>query len=677
MALSKGSQENYLRVLNIGGPVPTLQVWVEPGIHFPPGWAIATQGDDLIVTIRGTSNLSQWLGHLGGSWGKPYEDFPDENQYVHAMFFDVMHTYVWPSFKAVYDTRVGSWARIEISGHSYGAGLATLLRNRCIKEDVHPTPSVVTFGSPRVLTKPSVAVATMPLNVMGPKDVVTRLPPPWANLRVPARIAFQTYLGRLGPLVKFLGGQSAKIETKIPAWQHQGRRVDLNRGGQLVLAPVGDVDTNTSEGLFEVTQPADGHLMDTYYWPKLAIGSNAGPNGIPDWRSLDGVANDIIELPDREDGPTDWQALKRGVFPKVLPAYFPGPTQPSFDEFDAGEGVAMTVSSRGRQGTIGAGAQGGTAMSVWKYTARISWGKHSRSVSIHRSGPGTLDAARTDAFLWVNQYARLFGNTLAGPAKEGARFIGVPGAPVIEYVTVSDPATLRSSQRFRVPGSGGNPYKVVGTISVPADMPWVSVSLTIRATNGTNSVRDVISILGQPDGVADEGGYNPGAPCPNGFTFDTMLNGYLTYILAGGANSFGCMGRDYANAPNAPVESFITQTDGTVAVAASTANWLDQEFIKLIGTKNPYFNREWQVTLNADDTYTLKGSRAAVAGTLPSGGQGYRTRRVDGTKYQVYYTYAESLSTFNPEDRVFISERKRANPFASSRSSRRRRTPVK
>lgn len=681
MAIETNDQARMQTALDtIEGPGTFIHLWQQPQSTTFPGWCIASNDGDLIVVIRGTTNAQQWVGHIAGAWGeevhKGFAGF-----YVHIGMRDPVESKIWPTLKQVLDAPPpGGWKRVFISGHSYGGGCAQYLAWFMTVEQHYNVPlQVVTFGAPRIFASERPVPTSWPhFNVMLEGDPVVHLPPKWANLRMVISTATSSVLGKvgLGTIGKFVGGKAAGHAFELPNWNHMGDTVRLRQSGNYYRFD-GPVDP-PELGEVKNTEAFKWHLTHSGYWPSLLVDKEPGQFRSKEYRDFLIFGTEVAHWPGGQDAVFDFlsylTAFRRQELAKVV---FPGvPTLPPKD-FDEMDGWDFDIDTRRASSSIRATTLGGTAMSVWKYTARISWGKNSRTVSIHRSGPGTMDAARTDAFLWVSQYARLFGNTLAGPAKEGARFIGVPGAPVIEYVTVSDPATLRSSQRFRVPGSGGNPYKVVGTISVPADMPWVSVSLTIRATNGTNSVRDVISILGQPDGVADEGGYNPGAPCPNGFTFDTMLNGYLTYILAGGANSFGCMGRDYANAPNAPVESFITQTDGTVAVAASTANWLDQEFIKLIGTKNPYFNREWQVTLNADDTYTLKGSRAAVAGTLPSGGQGYRTRRVDGTKYQVYYTYAESLSTFNPEDRVFISERKRANPFASSRSSRRRRTPVK
>lgn len=678
MALSKRNRELYVRVLDISGPFSTLRVWVEPGINIPPGWAIATQGSDLVVTIRGTSNAQQWIAHFAGNWGRKYQDDPG-GAYVHSFMYEVVVQQVFPSVLAVLAGLPEPPSRIIISGHSYGAALATLLALRLAQAGMGAKLDVTTFGSPRVLTTGLESTLTWPhVNVMGPKDVVTRLPPTWGNLRMLISTAASGILGKLGisSVGKFVGGKASAAPFNIPNWTHYGRRGDLSENGILNLAAEGDSDPNLSAVPTAFDEPVNGHLMDTYYWPKLAlIGADPG-KGIPEYQNLLTLAGQILDLPAQEDGPTDWSNIRNGVFPAVLADNFPEVEGATVDELAAADGVEISYEIESVLRTIGASTgAGGGSMSVWKYTAYVSWGTNGRSVSIHKSGPADIEQARADGMLWCAELAKLFGDTVGADVDVNGFALGTPGNPVIEYLRVSDPLTPRLSQLFRVPAAFGTSYAAPDE-GFEADMPWVTVSLSVRATNGGHVTKDVISIVGQPDSVADKGGYNPGAMMPSGLTFRDQLNLYLTYILPNPAASFGTMGRDYTLAPDVPINGFTAQVGGTVGISAPTANWLDGEYIRIKGTRTPYLDREWRVKLDGVGLYTLQGSHSASV-TLPGSGTGYRTRLANRVPQVTFYGYSETALAIDPDSRVFISKRDPARRFTPFRSSRSRRTPAK
>jgi len=106
---------------------------------------LATQGSEAFLVFRGTMTTTEWLADLKvklvscpylGS-GKVHEGF--------LRTYELFRTSVLDSLKELRRS-----ARLFISGHSLGAGLATLAAVDIVSSSLGVSPIVYTFASPRV-----------------------------------------------------------------------------------------------------------------------------------------------------------------------------------------------------------------------------------------------------------------------------------------------------------------------------------------------------------------------------------------------------------------------------------------------------------------------------------------------------------------------------------------------
>lgn len=662
----------------LGGPAH-LWVWFTPNTTTAAGFAIVSRGDELLVVIRGTENLQQWTAHIVGSWGREFTELR-EGVFVHTGMFDPMENRVLPALRQALDSPPpGGWRKVRITGHSYGAGVAEVLAFRLLGVIPASKIELCTFGKPRTLsTGIPVEFEVFPYaRVEGPVDVITHMPPPLGNLRAAVSTIAGSALGAMGlsKAASWVGGQAVKVPFGIPMWRHYGDQVGLALGGRLSVlvgqqAPFGAQYINPE-------RPRGGHVMDEWYYPMLDMG----------WRGVSPIPPELVEMralgavvlaeTNHTDPFVDWWAgSTAGRVAEMIGVNFPATPGMTGEEFKITDGIDFATFQPVDLASIGAATfTGGGSMATWRYTAYVSWGDNGRSIGINRLGPANIGDAYTDALNWVRQYKSMFGNTPLQQPVKGNVLLGSPGKPCIEWIRVSDVLTPRNSQRFRVPGTAGAPFVALSD-DLGADMPWVSVSLSVLGVSGGRVSKDVVSIVGQPDGVASNGGYFPNQPMPAGGTFRAALNAYLAYILPPNGVGWGFMGRDMVNAPDTLIEHFGVATTGEASIVASTANWVDGEYIRIVRSGVPYYNREWRVKLNVDDTYTLLGSRPAQALT-PSTATGYRTRLATGVKQQTFYAYSEAAGSFNSDDRAFIAKRNPGRRYDPLASRRRRRTPAK
>jgi predicted lipase len=151
---------------------------------------IARSGADVVVAIRGTENIAEWVMD---SFFVPVL-FP----YVNAgrtekgftYFYSTFHTGADANTPRVLDvlrglTADGTVQKLRIAGHSLGSALATLLAIDVAGNGVFTSPTVYTFASPRVGDKVFAGTydSLVPVSwrIANLNDIVTHLPPSFAG----------------------------------------------------------------------------------------------------------------------------------------------------------------------------------------------------------------------------------------------------------------------------------------------------------------------------------------------------------------------------------------------------------------------------------------------------------------------------------------------------------------
>jgi predicted lipase len=151
---------------------------------------IARSGPDVIVAIRGTEGVFEWI--------MDFLFIPVLFPYVNAgrtergftNFYSSFHTGADSSTPRVVDalrtlTAGGTVQTLEIAGHSLGSALATLLAIDVAGNGVFASPTVYTFASPRVGDKVFAGtydgLVPNTWRVANLNDIVTYLPPPFAG----------------------------------------------------------------------------------------------------------------------------------------------------------------------------------------------------------------------------------------------------------------------------------------------------------------------------------------------------------------------------------------------------------------------------------------------------------------------------------------------------------------
>jgi triacylglycerol lipase len=185
------------------GPVGRLDVELRTSLKarlgnvgdLPIGF-IAASGADVFLVFRGTMTTAEWLKDLSirlapyryGVNGNVHEGFAR----TYGIFRDSIHS-------ALRDLKTGG--RLLITGHSLGAGLATLCAPDIATNARFKAPFVYTYGSPRVGDKTFAAghnelLRDRSFRIANTCDVVTSVPFP-------------------SPVLGFLGGYFTHVDTPV------------------------------------------------------------------------------------------------------------------------------------------------------------------------------------------------------------------------------------------------------------------------------------------------------------------------------------------------------------------------------------------------------------------------------------------------------------------------------
>ncbi len=151
---------------------------------------IARSGPDVIVAIRGTENIAEWVMN--------FRFLPVPFPYVNAgrteqgftFFYSTFHTGADGNSPRVLDVLSGLSAdgtvqTLRITGHSLGSALATLLAIDVAGNNVFASPTVYTFASPRVGDKVFAgsydSLVPISWRIANLNDIVTQIPPSFAG----------------------------------------------------------------------------------------------------------------------------------------------------------------------------------------------------------------------------------------------------------------------------------------------------------------------------------------------------------------------------------------------------------------------------------------------------------------------------------------------------------------
>jgi triacylglycerol lipase len=129
---------------------------------------LATRGDEAIISIKGTDSLKDAefdVNVVKTDW---------RGVRVHSGFYDCFDA-IWPDVR---DFLKPHHSKVYVTGHSLGAAIASLLAVAIT--DLKITPSIATFGSPRVGDDAWVALFNSLIKdcvrVVHEFDIVTRIP---------------------------------------------------------------------------------------------------------------------------------------------------------------------------------------------------------------------------------------------------------------------------------------------------------------------------------------------------------------------------------------------------------------------------------------------------------------------------------------------------------------------
>jgi triacylglycerol lipase len=135
---------------------------------------VAANDQTVIVSFRGTSNLTNWLSNInlpltGGPLGKIHEGF--------ALALNL----VWRELRQMIADQQDSTDRtLWLTGHSLGGALATLTAARLL-EKAQPVGGLYTYGSPRCGDETFAdnfnSALERAYRVVNRNDLVTRMPP--------------------------------------------------------------------------------------------------------------------------------------------------------------------------------------------------------------------------------------------------------------------------------------------------------------------------------------------------------------------------------------------------------------------------------------------------------------------------------------------------------------------
>jgi predicted lipase len=151
---------------------------------------IAQSGSDVVVAIRGTEGVFEWImDSLFAPVPFPFADAGQAEQGFTNFYVtlrtgsNIVQSRVIDALRPL--TATGTIKTLRIAGHSLGAALATLLAIDVSDNSVFKAPTVYTFGSPRVGDKVFAGtydgLVPNSWRIENLNDIVPHVPPLWAG----------------------------------------------------------------------------------------------------------------------------------------------------------------------------------------------------------------------------------------------------------------------------------------------------------------------------------------------------------------------------------------------------------------------------------------------------------------------------------------------------------------
>lgn len=156
---------------------------------------------DIIIAFRGTSTTMNWISDLLASQKK--FKYLKEQCLTHRGFTDVYSSARSSLLSAL--NKLPASKPLTVTGHSLGAALATLCAADIAANTPFTSPSLYTFGSPRVgdpsFAKLVARYVSDCFRIANPADIVTHAPPPLYKLPKREKVYYYSHVRSLSPLL--------------------------------------------------------------------------------------------------------------------------------------------------------------------------------------------------------------------------------------------------------------------------------------------------------------------------------------------------------------------------------------------------------------------------------------------------------------------------------------------
>lgn len=699
LAVSRGNLNRWASLLRVGGvPAEVLRSRLTAsGVTvtvIEPSYIIGRQGNCLIMSIKGTSTGIQWVYHLGGTWGREYPYGPaGQNCTAHAAMLHVSEAYYNDLIPFL--TAIPSINRIVITGHSYGAGLATLIAIKLAHNGHARKTELCVFGSPRVLSGGLlVGLPDTYARIQHEGDGVTSLPPPFASARMLIGTAGQAFFSKfkVGWLLSKIGGKAVEAPFSTGWWKHYGTGWQLKKDGRLRKAmppeESADPELGTSRpwgmsgGITLNANTPRNHYMDTAYWPALkARLQRAGPLSA----DLLGLIFEIDELAAMGEEPyaaDNFEALAPNWSALVRESYWPKISGAGIESMLGAEGAALIpLGARVGPSIIREEGFTGMASGTWKFTAWLRNGKYGRSVSQHWQGTADFAGAIAKCKEWIGMLAGLIGNartTVFGPG-EAISFYGSPGTPIFNYARVADAKKPRESVILGPLGLlGVGWFSASGVNGADTIQNALSFPLYGQYQPGDPSTavraHDNLTLLCPPDRVLLYDRYDAACligPDGGGYVVDDAIR-ELVQALTKVGSGYGLMAKDPA-VKEYPIDQWILDSTGRVGLQVTDHDYESGDWVKIKQSGSPKFNKTFRIFVEEDSGLIVLKNIRATPEELPREGLVYRTRKADGTRLQQFYGYLPPPGGIVTPYPVRITKRNPGRPFDPLAQRRRAR----
>lgn len=570
-----------------------------------PSVMVYGQGNQIYITVVGTSNVQQLNRDLAGIQTRPFNDNAQVNGYFNLVANEIMER-----LEAVLPLRRFQY-HYNFSGHSLGAAASFIMACRFCERYGNRYVSYLGFGVPKSFQFGSIFTKPQPsIMIQSKDDGVTFLPP-----------YLEYYLLRIYPLTLL-------SEAPLIFW-HYGDFFELSDDSPLI----GKVDTFYN-GLMTTTRISGiaSHHPSADYARRLqrnwTQSINQGQN-----LTTSAILSEIVAM----ESPiiannnlntvttSDWTEFN-GLFGQAIDPPL-GPQ--NVNDIVSVSGSAEVVNS-GLPVSIDVSRSIFTmAVDIYKIRLLINCGKYGRSEShcVRSADLGGVPIT-TLATQLVTARANLLGSNTNTSIPDSAL-----GSPAIVGYTISSATDPHVSQSYEVQGANGVGYHLTAG-NAPSDNWASALSVRMQGVSGTGKVSSsLLQVQGQPDDCIKGMRFVGNAVSYVGNTWGQHFQNYLDFLLA---KKFGFMGQS-ASEVKKQIATFAVNDIWSMTFAAAHG-YTTGDTIRLSGVNVPGFNGTYKVNVISNTVLSLsKGPPASLP--IPTQGKSQRIQLANGSKIQDFYLF--------------------------------------